>query len=78
MKVSKGLEFPVVAPPGVGHMPAKRENDEEAARVLYVAAMWAMQSLVIGILRTTRIAKSHITTFTYIAIQQSIHQHLCI
>ncbi len=34
MKVSKGLEFPVVALPGVGHMPAKCEDDQEAAGVL--------------------------------------------
>ena len=27
MKVSKGLEFPVVALPGVGHMPAKGEDE---------------------------------------------------
>jgi superfamily I DNA/RNA helicase len=33
MKVSKGLEFPVVALPGVGHMPAKGEEEQEAARV---------------------------------------------
>ena len=33
MKVSKGLEFPVVALPGVGHVPAKGEDEQEAARV---------------------------------------------
>ena len=38
MKVSKGLEFPVVVVPGVGHMPAKGEDEQEAARVFYVAA----------------------------------------
>jgi hypothetical protein len=32
MKVSKGLAFPVVALPGVGHMPANSETDVEAAR----------------------------------------------
>ena len=37
MKVSKGLEFPVVALPGVRHMPAPGEDEKEAARVLYVA-----------------------------------------
>ena len=30
MKVSKGLEFPAVALPGVGHMPAKGEDEQEA------------------------------------------------
>ena len=43
MKVSKGPEFPVVALPGVGHMPAPGEDEKEAARVFYVAATWARQ-----------------------------------
>ncbi len=41
MKVSKGLEFPVVALPGVGHMPAPGEDEKEAAR--------ATQRLVMGV-----------------------------
>ncbi|MBK6593392.1 MAG: NERD domain-containing protein [Burkholderiales bacterium] len=49
MKVSKGLEFPVVALPGVGHMPAKGEDEQESARVFYVAATRATQRLVIGV-----------------------------
>jgi hypothetical protein len=49
MKVSKGLEFPVVALPGVGYMPAKGEEEQEAARVFYVAATRASQRLVIGV-----------------------------
>ena len=49
MKVSKGLEFPVVALPGVGHMPAKDEDEQEAARVFFVAATRATQRLVIGV-----------------------------
>jgi hypothetical protein len=49
MKVSKGLEFPVVALPGVGHMPAFGEDETEAARVFYVAATRATQRLVIGV-----------------------------
>ena len=49
MKVSKGLEFPIVALPGVGHMPAKGEIESEAARVFYVAATRATQRLVIGV-----------------------------
>ena len=49
MKASKGLEFPVVALPGVGHMPAKGEDEQEAARVFYVAATRATQRLVIGV-----------------------------
>jgi superfamily I DNA/RNA helicase len=49
MKVSKGLEFPVVALPGVGHMPAPGEDEQEAARVFYVAATRATQRLVMGV-----------------------------
>lgn len=49
MKVSKGLEFPVVALPGVGNMPAPGEDEKEAARVFYVAATRASQRLVIGV-----------------------------
>ena len=48
MMVSKGLEFPVVALPGVGHMPAAGEDEKEAARVFYVAATRATQRLVMG------------------------------
>ena len=49
MKVSKGLEFPVVALPGMGHMPAAGEDEIDAARVFYLAATRAMQRLVIGV-----------------------------
>jgi hypothetical protein len=49
MKVSKGLEFPVVALPGVGNMPAPGEDEKEAARVFYVAATRATQQLVMGV-----------------------------
>ncbi len=49
MQVSKGLEFPVAALPGVGHMPAPSEDEKEAARVFYVAATRATQRLVMGV-----------------------------
>ncbi len=49
MKVSKGLEFPVVALAGVGHMPAHGEDEKDAARVFYVAATRATQRLVVGV-----------------------------
>ena len=49
MMVSNGLAFPVVAPPGVGHMPAKGEYEQEAARVFYVAATRATQRLVMSV-----------------------------
>ena len=45
MKVSKGLEFPVVA------LPAAGEDEKEAARVFYVAATRATQWLVTSALR---------------------------
>ena len=48
MRVSEGLEFSLVALPGVGHMPAKDEDEQEAARVFHVAATRASQRLVIG------------------------------
>jgi superfamily I DNA/RNA helicase len=49
MKASKGLEFPVVALPGVGHMPPPGGDEKEAARVFHVAATRATQRLVIGV-----------------------------
>ncbi|MDP3250885.1 MAG: 3'-5' exonuclease [Hydrogenophaga sp.] len=49
MKVSKGLEFPVVALPGVGYMPAAGQDEKEEARILYVAATRATQKLLITI-----------------------------
>jgi UvrD-like helicase C-terminal domain/Nuclease-related domain/AAA domain len=47
MHVSKGLEFPVVALPGVGYMPEDGEDEAEEARLFYVAATRATQSLYI-------------------------------
>lgn len=57
MKVSKGLEFPVVALPGVGHMPADGQDEKEAARVFYVAATRATQQLFFGISGSGAFAK---------------------
>ena len=57
MKVSKGLEFPVVAIPGVAGLEAGGDDAladidiearREAARVLYVAATRATQRLILG------------------------------
>lgn len=47
MKVSKGLEFPVVALHGVGRMPLAGEDELEEARLFYVAATRATTRLVI-------------------------------
>ncbi len=49
VKVSKGLEFPVVALAGVGYVPVQGEDEQEAARVFYVAATRATQRLVMGV-----------------------------
>ena len=42
MKVSKGLEFPVVALPGVGHMPAPGARTRRKRRGCF---MWRRQGL---------------------------------
>jgi superfamily I DNA/RNA helicase len=49
LHVSKGLEFPVVAMVGVGHMPAQGEDERDEARLFYVGATRATQRLVIGV-----------------------------
>lgn len=49
MHASKGLEFAVVALPGVGQMPAPGDDEQEEARLFYVAATRATQRLVIGV-----------------------------
>ena len=40
---------PVVALPGVGHMPGPGDDEQEAARVFYVAATRTTQRLMIGV-----------------------------
>jgi len=47
MHASKGLEFPIVAMPGVGHMPEDGEDEADEARLFYVAATRATQELYI-------------------------------
>jgi superfamily I DNA/RNA helicase len=49
MHASKGLEFPVVAIPGVGQMPGDGADEREEARLFYVAATRATQRLVITV-----------------------------
>lgn len=48
LPVENRLAFPVVALPGVGHMPAAGEDEKDAARVFYVGATRARQRLVMG------------------------------
>jgi hypothetical protein len=57
MHASKGLEFPVVALPGVGHMPEQGESEDDEARLFYVAATRATQSLYITLSGTGAFAK---------------------
>jgi len=47
MHASKGLEFPLVALPGIGQMPGAGEDEREEARIFYVAATRATHRLVI-------------------------------
>ena len=47
MHSSKGLEFPVVAIPGVGFMPYEKWDAQDEARLLYVAMTRAMDELVL-------------------------------
>jgi superfamily I DNA/RNA helicase len=49
MHASKGLEFPVVLVAGVGQMPEEGEDEQEEARLFYVAATRATQRLVVGV-----------------------------
>ena len=49
MKVSKGLEFPVVALPGIGQMPGTDEDEKSEAQLFYVAATRATSRLFITV-----------------------------
>ena len=60
MHASKGLEFPVVALVGAGHMPAPGEDEREEAKLFYVGATRATQRLVIGASGSGKFA-DHIT-----------------
>jgi hypothetical protein len=47
MHSSKGLEFPLVAIPGVGFMPYEKADAQDEARLLYVAMTRAMDELLL-------------------------------
>lgn len=49
MRVSKGMEFPVVAVPGAGLMPTPGEDEKEEARLFYVAATRATHKLILTV-----------------------------
>jgi hypothetical protein len=53
----EGLWVPVVALPGVVHTPAKGEDEQEAARVFFVALTRATQRLVIGVDGSNEVGK---------------------
>lgn len=57
MHASKGLEFPLVAMPGVGHLPKPGEDEAEEARLFYVAATRATQRLVLTMSANGRFAE---------------------
>ena len=48
MKVSKGLEFPIVAIPGIGLLPTRGEDEKDEARLFYVAATRATEKLILS------------------------------
>jgi hypothetical protein len=56
MHVSKGLEFPVVAVSGAGHMPEEGRDEADEARLFYVAATRATQRLIIPLSGTGKFA----------------------
>ena len=47
MHSSKGLEFPVVFIPGLGHLPNAQGEIADEARLLYVAMTRAIEMLVL-------------------------------
>ena len=53
MHSSKGLEFPVVAIPGLGYMPYGDQDPQEEAKLLYVAMTRAMDHLFLSCHRET-------------------------
>lgn len=46
MHSSKGLEFPVVAIPGLGYMPLSKQDEREEARLMYVAMTRSLEHLI--------------------------------
>jgi len=57
LHVSKGLEFPVVALVGAGHMPAPGEDEREEAKLFYVGATRATHRLIVGLSGEGRFAE---------------------
>jgi len=55
---SKGLEFELVAIPGVGHWPPPGQDENDAARMLQIATGRATRALVIGVGGTSALAQA--------------------
>lgn len=47
LHASKGLEFPVVAIPGLGYMPMENQDEQEETKLLYVGMTRAMDELIL-------------------------------
>src|SRR5690606_1614843 len=58
MHASKGLEFPIVAIAGLGHMPYRPDQEADDARLLYVAMTRATESLVLTAVRPVCLSRS--------------------
>ncbi len=57
MHSSKGLEFPVVAIPGLDRVPFGEQDPKEEAKLLYVAMTRAMEMLLMTCSRETEFVK---------------------
>ena len=68
MKVSKGLEFPVVDMSGVGHMSGPGEDEKEAVRVFYVTTTRATHHL-----NELRVECQSTPTFSKLALAKFAH-----
>jgi hypothetical protein len=57
MHSSKGLEFPIVAIPGIGYMPYEKYDERGEARLLYVAMTRAVDRLIVTAHRRSTFAE---------------------
>ena len=72
MKIGKGLEFRVVAQASMGHMPPPGEDENEAARLFYVAAKLAAQGFVTGTGGLAGVCSGNVSILTFICLQDGI------
>lgn len=57
MHASNGLEFPVVALVGAGHIPTSGEGERRKAKLFYAGATLVKQRLIIGLSGKGRFAE---------------------